>query len=143
MIYLDTSVALAQLLAEDRSPPAALWDEPLVASRLLEYEMWNRIHARGLADSHGEEVRLLIGRVALLELSAPVLARALEPFPTPVRTLDALHLAAMDFLRRQGQRVVLASYDQRQIEAAASLGFPVYGFEEAGPASSHSSHRRR
>lgn len=37
MIYLDTSVALAHLLAEDRQPPASLWDETLVSSRLLEY----------------------------------------------------------------------------------------------------------
>ena len=48
MIYLDTSVALAYLLAEDRTPPETLWREPLIASRLLEYELWNWIHARGL-----------------------------------------------------------------------------------------------
>ena len=70
MIYLDTSVALAHLLAEDRSPPEGLWQEQLIASRLLEYELWNRIHARGLGRSHGEETRLLIGRVALIELAS-------------------------------------------------------------------------
>jgi hypothetical protein len=57
MIYLDTSVALAHLLAEDRLPPEALWRGPLIASRLLEYELWNRIHAHGLGRSHGDEVR--------------------------------------------------------------------------------------
>ena len=30
MIYLDSSVALAHLLAEDRFPPEALWDQPLI-----------------------------------------------------------------------------------------------------------------
>lgn len=35
MVYLDTSVVLAHLLAENRSPPDHLWREPLVASRLL------------------------------------------------------------------------------------------------------------
>jgi hypothetical protein len=39
VIYLDTSVVLAQLLAEDRRPPASLWSESLVASRLVEYEV--------------------------------------------------------------------------------------------------------
>ena len=68
MIYLDTSVALAQLLAEDRYPPASLWGEPLVSSRLLEYEVWTWIHAQGLDRSHGEGVRLLLGRLAFLEL---------------------------------------------------------------------------
>jgi hypothetical protein len=46
MIYLDTSVALAHLLSEDRRPADALWSETIVASRLLEYELWTRIHAR-------------------------------------------------------------------------------------------------
>ena len=128
MIYLDTSVALAHLLAEDRSPPASLWDQILVSSRLLEYEVWNRIHARNLAASHSESVRLLLGRVAFLELTAPVLGRALEPFPTSVRTLDALHLATMEFLRRQHQQLTLASYDDRLTEAARSLGIPLAAF---------------
>lgn len=123
MIYLDTSVALAQLLAEDRRPPAALWSETLVSSRLLEYELWTRVYARGLARSHDERVRGLLGRLAFLELSRPVLTRALEPFPKPVRTLDALHLASMDFLRRHGQEVRLASYDERLVAAARQLKF--------------------
>ena len=38
MIYLVSSVALAHLLAEDRQPPASLWEETLISSRLLEYE---------------------------------------------------------------------------------------------------------
>lgn len=126
MIYLDTSVALAHLLAGDRVPPEALWQEPLISSRLIEYEIWTRIHARKLARSHGDEVRTLLGRIALVELSLPVLARALEPFPKPVRTLDALHLASMDFVQKQGQTITLASYDDRQISAARALRFSIY-----------------
>jgi hypothetical protein len=60
--------------------------------------VWNRVHARRLGHSHGDAVRELISRVALIELGAPVLERALEPFPIPVRTLDALHLASIEFL---------------------------------------------
>ena len=125
MIYLDTSVALAQLLAEDRAPPPALWNESLVSSRLLEYEVWTRIHARGLTRSHQEPARLLIGRIAFLELSPAVLARALEPFPAPVRTPDALHLASLEFLREKGQEVTLAAYDHRMLEAARKLHIPI------------------
>lgn len=126
MIYLDTSVALAHLLAEDRAPPDGLWREPLISSRLIEYEIWTRIHLRKLARSHTEEVRALLGRLALIELAPPVLTRALEPFPKPVRTLDALHLASMDFLRSQGQSVSLASYDARLVSCARALRFPIY-----------------
>ena len=126
MIYLDTSVALAHLLAEDQSPPETLWQETLISSRLLEYEIWTRIHALKLARSHADEVRSLLARVALVELSPPVLTRALEPFPKPVRTLDALHLASMEFLQRHGQAVTLASYDSRLNDAARALRFPIY-----------------
>ena len=126
MIYLDTSVALAHLLAEDRFPPNHLWDESLISSRLLEYEIWTRIHARELARSHGDHVRALVARVALIELAPPVLVRALEPFPTPVRTLDALHLASIEFLRAQAQSVTLATYDDRLTRAATSLGIPLF-----------------
>ena len=65
MIYLDSSVALAHLLVEDRLPPEQLWQQQLVSSRLLEYEVWSRIHARRLERSHADAVRALIGRVAL------------------------------------------------------------------------------
>jgi predicted nucleic acid-binding protein len=125
MIYLDTSVALAHVLAEDRVPPESLWQEALVSSRLIEYEVWVRIHARRLGNSRGDEVRALLARVSLIEMAPPVLARALEPFPTPVRPLDTLHLASMEFLRSNGQTVQLASYDRRLAAAARSMEFTI------------------
>lgn len=125
MIYIDTSVAVAQLLAEDRRPPASLWNETLVASRLLEYELWTRLYARRLSESHGDAARGLLGRIAMLELSPSVLARALEPFPLPVRTLDALHLSSCEYLRGHGQAVALASYDRRMTDVARVMDVPV------------------
>lgn len=125
MIYLDTSVALAHLLAEDRKPRGELWRGGVVSSRLLQYELWVRLNARGLTASHADAARELLGRVDFLELLPPVIERALEPFPVPVRTLDALHLASMTFLRSQGQSVSLASYDERLLAGARALGFGV------------------
>ena len=122
MIYLDSSVALAYLLAEDRYPSNALWHESVVSSRLLECEVWNRINARRLQDSHGDAVRGLISRIAVIEMVPRVLRRALQPFPVPVRTLDAIHLAAIEFIRTQGASVQLASYDERMVGAARLLG---------------------
>lgn len=66
MIYLDTSVALAEIPSENRKPDPAIWRGPLVSSRLLQDETWGRIHARRLAASHGESVRDLLARVSLL-----------------------------------------------------------------------------
>jgi PIN domain len=122
MIYLDSSVALAYPLAEDRFPSDELWNEQLVSSRLLECEIWNRINAHRLQSSHGEAGRNLIGRVAMIEMVGPVLARAMQPFPIAVPTLDAIHLAALEFIRAQKQDVQLASYDDRLVAAARLLG---------------------
>lgn len=126
MIYVDGSVALASLLAEDRAPPESLWQRPLVASRLLEYEVCTRLNARGLGASHAAEWSSLLGRISLVELTPAVLARALEPFPVPLRTLDALHLATLDFLRARRRAVQLASYDERLLAAARAMGIGLF-----------------
>jgi hypothetical protein len=55
-------------------------------------------------------------------MSARALRRALEPFPLPVRTLDALHLATAVFLNAEGEPVRLASYGARMLAAAHALG---------------------
>ena len=125
MIYVDTSVALAHLLGEVRAPDAALWDGVVVSSRLLEYELWNRVHARGLMSSHGDAVRSLLQRIVMLELTPAVLARALAPFPLPVRTLDGLHLASVAHLVAQRRPVSLGTYDRRMHDAAVAMQIPV------------------
>ena len=125
MIYVDSSVLLADLLAEPRCPPGSLWDGDLASSRLVAYEVWNRIHANGLTTSHSERARGLLARINLTEMSQLALARALEPWPVSLRTLDALHLATMEFLRRNGEPVELASYDARLIGAARAFGIAI------------------
>lgn len=125
MIYLDTSVALAELFAEDRKAPEAIWTEPLVSSRLLEYELWTRIHARSAASSLGDSAREILARVSFVELVPAVLSRALEPFPVPVRTLDAIHLATLHYLMNARQRISLAAFDDRLRRGAQALGVPL------------------
>lgn len=93
-----------------------------MSSRLLDYELWTRLHARDLAATHGDVARLLLARVARLALNDEVLERALDAFPEPVRTLDALHLASIAYLRQQGQEVDLATYDARMATAARTMG---------------------
>ena len=124
MIYIDSSVLLADLFAETRPPPETLWEADLVSSRLLAYEVWNRINAYGRMSSHGDRARGLLARVSLTEMSKSALARALEPFPVTARTLDALHLATMAFIL-EDEPVQLASYDDRLIAAAQAVGIPL------------------
>ena len=125
MIYIDSSVALAYLLVEPRAPSEAFWDAALVSSRLLQYEVWNRLHAYGFGQSRRDEATTLLGRPELIDLTQSVLALALEPLPIVVRTLDALHLATVEFLRAQGETVELASYDNRLVAAARALGITI------------------
>ena len=126
MIYIDASVALAHLFLEDRRPPGTFWGETLVSSRLLEYETWTVLHARAFAQSHGVAAETLLSRIALLDLSPPILTRALQAFPVPIRTLDALHLASAHYLRGRGQSLQLATYDRRMADAARAMGTPLF-----------------
>jgi hypothetical protein len=125
LIYLDTSVLLAKLLTEERAPPRRFWEEGLVSSRLLVYEAWSRINRRALGATHGPLLAQLLDRVAFLELREDVLARAKDPFPVQVRTLDGLHLASLAFLAERGVRAPLASYDERLVAAARAMRLPI------------------
>lgn len=125
MIYIDSSVVLSRYLEEARTPAATFWQAPLVSSRLLEYEVINRLHAYECDASDIAEARVLLQRTLLIDLTRPVLDRALEPFPHRIRTLDGLHLATIDHLRRRGESIELASYDNRLCAAAEALRIPL------------------
>jgi hypothetical protein len=121
LIYVDSSVVLARLFAEDRQPGPIFWDQVLVSSRLLEYEVWIRVLSRRQSPDH-TQIAALLGKIDMTEMSVLALRRALEPFPAPLRTLDALHLATALFLSTERDPVQLASYDVRMLTAARALG---------------------
>ena len=125
MIYLDSSVVLARLFAEAASPADRFWAQRFTSSRLLAYEVMNRVNLRGDVAGLRDAALGIIDRIELVELSPSVLARALAPYPLPVRTLDTLHLVTMQYLRANGQSFRLASYDKRLVEAAGAIGVEV------------------
>lgn len=127
MIYLDTSVLLAEVLAEDTKPPSSFWQLPRISSRLLEYETLVRLHAYRVEPEYLALARDLLSETALIELSPHVLERAREPFSKPVRTLDALHLASLHYLHSErAQKISLATYDDRLQAAATALGIDLH-----------------
>ena len=83
------------------------------------------MHRQRLSEVLSESAHALLGRIALLKLFPAVLSRALEKFPHPVRTLDALHLASCTDLLDYGRRVSLASYDQKMCAVATELNIPL------------------
>jgi predicted nucleic acid-binding protein len=80
-----------------------------------------------LVERRGLAVRLL-DRFERIEMTATVLRRACEPFPTPLGTLDAIHLATVvSWSASFGERLVLATHDAELARAAEAMGFTVLG----------------
>jgi len=134
--YVATSALLRLALGE----PGALEDlrscEALVSSELLSVESLrtiDRLRLQGtLAPEETASRRAIVAEwleaVDLVLLQRPVLSRASEPLPTPLGTLDALHLAtALVWRDRTGQALVMATHDGRLALAARSFGFEVLG----------------
>jgi predicted nucleic acid-binding protein len=136
MVYLDTSALLRLVLRE----PGALDDlrssEGLVSSELLAVEslrtidrlrLQGALSAEEAASRRGMAMEWLEA-VDLVLLQRPILARASEPFPTPLGTLDALHLAtALVWQDRMRQALVMATHDGDLALAARSFGLDVRG----------------
>jgi predicted nucleic acid-binding protein len=134
--YLDTSALLRLVLGE----PGALKElrscSSLVSSELLAVESMrtlDRLRLQGVlsleeAASRRALVTEWLEAVDLVLLQRPVLARASEPFPTPLGTLDALHLAtALVWRDRMRQALVLATHDRDLALAGRSFGLEVLG----------------
>ena len=126
MIYVDTSVIVAYLLAEDAKPPAEFWTQHLVSSRLLQYETWTRINSQSPDPTLTDATNEVLQRISFLEMTPVVLRRALDAWPVRLRTLDALHLASFEYLREAGQSLSLASYDGRMRAVARKLHIPFF-----------------
>jgi predicted nucleic acid-binding protein len=133
--YIDTSVLLRVVLGE--SKPLKQWASIDVAlsSELIRVEALRSIdRARVLlhlkdADLSERRAGVLTTLAAfhLARLDRRVLARAAEPFPTLVRTLDAIHLATADLARADYAELVFATHDRELGRAAAAIGFRVIG----------------
>lgn len=134
--YLDTSALLRLVLRE----PGDLEDlrscEALVSSELIAVESLrtiDRLRLRGAlstdeAASRRVAVTDWLEAVDLVLLQRPILARASDPFPVPLGTLDALHLAtALVWRDRMRQALVMATHDGGLALAARAFGFEVLG----------------
>ena len=134
--YLDTSALLRLVLRE----PGALEElrscEAFVSSELLAVESLrtiDRLRLQGAlsteeAASRRETAMEWLEAVDLVLLQRPILARASEPFPTSLGTLDALHLStALVWQDRMRQRLVMATHDRDLALAARSFGIEIRG----------------
>jgi predicted nucleic acid-binding protein len=134
--YLDSSVLLRVVLGQ----PGALkeWKRVRrgVASALAEVERvrtLDRLRRRaGLKDAdvadRREAVFRLLEAIEIVEPSRAVLARAAQPLPTELGTVDAIHLAtALLWREGDGADLVMATHDAALGTAARSFGLRVVG----------------
>ena len=134
--YLDSSVLLRKVLRQ----PGALREWAAirtgVASALAETECLrslDRLRLRtGLPDRdlarRREAVFRLLESLDVVEVTAPVLARAAQPLPTELGTLDAIHLAtALLWREHNGGDIVIATHDVALATAARACGLAVVG----------------
>jgi predicted nucleic acid-binding protein len=78
--------------------------------------------------SRRRAVLAVIASLALIEVDAIVLARAEQPMPTKLGTLDAIHLAsALLWREAAGENLTMATHDRALALAAQAHGLPIIG----------------
>ena len=134
--YVDSSVLLRKVLRQPGSLREWAAIRTGVASALAETECLrslDRLRLRaGLSDKElarrREAVFRLLESIEVVEVTAPVLARAAQPLPTELGTLDAIHLATTLLWREHsGGDIVMATHDGALGTAARACGLMVVG----------------
>ena len=134
-IYVDSSVVLRHVFGqEDALVSWAGIDRP-VSSELIRVECLRTIDrarfSMRLADEVVAERRAAVleslATFSLIPLSAEVLERAGNPFPTSLATLDAIHLATALLVRDRFDGLRIATHDVELGLAARAMGFEVEG----------------
>jgi predicted nucleic acid-binding protein len=134
--YVDSSVLLRIVLGQPGR--LAEWKNIVtgVASGLVEVECLrtlDRLRVAGKLSSDDVAVRReavfrVLEGLELVELTRAVLRRAAQPMPSPLGTLDAIHLATAEMWREAKQKELLvATHDQALALAARASGFRVAG----------------
>ncbi len=134
--YLDASVVLRLVLGEPHRLPEWKRVKSAVASALTEVECLrtlDRLSRQGVLSTdelveRRTAVYRLMEAVEVVDVGRPVLRRASEPFPTPLGTLDAIHLAtALAWRDARNEALVLATHDKVLGTAAQAMGLQVVG----------------
>jgi uncharacterized protein len=134
--YIDSSVILRLILSEPN--PLREWPDVHqgITSALAQVEVLRTldrlrfslptIDPQLLAGRHEAAFRVLEG-LETVEITRGVLARAAQPLPTPLGTLDAIHLVSAMAWREQFEGLVFATHDLALSAAARASGFEVIG----------------
>ena len=134
--YIATSVLLRIVLGQRGSLREWKQIETGVTSALAEVECLrtlDRLRLRASLDDvtiaeRREAVYRILAELHVVEPTRPVLARAAQPLPTSLGTLDAIHLATAQLWREESpEELVVATHDTELGLAARAVGFRVMG----------------
>jgi predicted nucleic acid-binding protein len=134
--YLDASAVLRLILGEPGSLSEWKRLDAAIASALTEVECLrtlDRLFRQEALDvdelaERRTAVYRLLEAVEVVDVTRSILRRAGEPFPTPLGTLDAVHLATALAWRDAGNPgPTMATHDRALGTAARSLGLDVIG----------------
>jgi len=135
-VYVDASVLLRVVLGQADRLPEWKSIREATASALVEVECLrtlDRLKLRaGLSDedvaARRQAVYRMLAGIHLVEPTLPVLKRASQPLPTPLGTLDAIHLATALLLSERGRSDVrMATHGAALATAARACGLEVIG----------------
>ncbi len=134
--YLDSSVLLRVVLGQPKRLKEWRRITRGVASALVEVECLRTLDRLGLLEGvaddqmapRREAVYRLLESVEVVEPTRPILARASQPTPGALGTLDAIHLAtALVWREHTGANLVLATHDSALGLAGRASGVQVIG----------------
>ena len=134
--YLDASVVLRLVLGEPNKLSEWKHVESAIASALTEVECLRTLDRMGRLGALSESevadrcmaVYRLLESVDVADVGRQVLRRASEPFPTPLGTLDAIHLStAMHWRDAHRAELTMATHHKALATAARSVGLTAIG----------------
>jgi hypothetical protein len=126
MLYLDTSALVKLTITEDETEALRSWLEespevPRLTSAIAKVELPRTVMRRQAGALFVAE--RLLAEIARVHVTREVLDTAKMLQPTPLRSLDAIHLASA--LTVYQHLTAFVSYDRRLLEAAESAGLPI------------------
>jgi len=135
-VYLDTSVVLSRFLGQSNALKSwGEWDRAFTSdlTHVEFHRTLDRLRLNGsITDLERVQLsahfRVLWQTLHRVPLAPTILARAAEPFPTVVGTLDALHLAsALAAARADGDNLTVLTHDDQLGRAASAMDLSVVG----------------
>jgi uncharacterized protein len=134
-VYLDSSVILRIVLGEAGSLREWSRISLAVTSEIAQVEclrtldrlrIAGAIKDRELARRRASMLKLFAG-IHTVRINRAVLDKAAEPFPTTIRTLDAVHVASALLVRVRMPALRVATHDADLGTAAIAVGLSVIG----------------